>query len=494
MSRHRLLAFNALSMLVANIVSKVIILVGMIFMLQYFDAGLESTYYLITAFALVLCVNFQDGMVSMTIRRIATDYDNGPRNLGTLYLASAFLAVVLGLIAIAAAFLYAGTHFETTGAQGEFILSACALSAAYLVGYGYASAGAGFKAYERLYIEAMLIVFHAVLSAVIYIYGAVHQWPLSRFFILILAVTVIHVIISNIVLFTFVVKPKFHLDIRAALRLFRESLGLGLASLLRTMQDRMHPFFITSLAGHQYVTQWSSPSNLFMHFKFIPLSVRPALFPSLARKAQEPTEDFQTYSMALMKSLYLVAIPLLVLVAIARVQILPLVTSMDPTFERTYAMALEVVPFIAWAVALSFPSQVLRSLFVALKRPGFEFRTVFAGVAVLVSLNLMLLREGTIMGAAYAALAAEVTILGYGLWLLHKVGRGLNVVNLFFLPTLCGIITHLLAEFLYRIHWGLGIACVVLVFPILVLGFRVISPTEWGILREVIHPAKSTGG
>ncbi len=43
MSRHRLLALNALSMLVANIVSKVIILFGMIFLFQYIDAGLEST-------------------------------------------------------------------------------------------------------------------------------------------------------------------------------------------------------------------------------------------------------------------------------------------------------------------------------------------------------------------------------------------------------------------------------------------------------------------
>ncbi len=488
MTRARLLAFNALCMLVANVISKFVLFVGSIFLLQFLDAGLESTYYLVTAFGALIAMNFQDGMVHVTIRKIAIDLDNGPHYLGTCYLASFILALALAVIGVLAAFVYAGTQLSEAGLRNEFILSACALTAAYLVGYGYSVAGAGFKAYEKLSNEAILLVLQSVLSAGVYIYGARHSWTLSMFFIGLLAVGVVHVIVSNIVLVTFVVKPKLHFRVNEAWEVFRESLGLGYATLLRTLQDRMHPFFIDRLAGHGLITQFSSPNNLLIQLKFIPFSIRPALFPTLARKAEEPTRSFQNYATALMKFLYLIALPLMIMLTVARYQVLPLVTSMDPTFKSVYATALRVYPFIAWAVALSFPSQVMRSLFVALKRPEFEFRTVLAGVVVLAILDLVLIPLVGVPGAAYAAVACELTILTYGLVLLHRVGRGLHVVSLFLLPTLCGIITNLVAEYLYGLHWLPGILSAIVVFPVLVLLMRVVAPGEWAIVRELIKP------
>jgi len=490
MTRPRLLAFNALSMLVANIISKMVLFVGMVFLLQYLDAGLESTYYLVTAFAALIAMNFQDGMVSVTIRKVATDLDNGPKYLGNLYFASACLAVCLSFIAIVGAFIYGKFLLESPGLQGEFIKSACILSGAYMVGYWAASAGAGFKAYEKLSLEAALLVLHSILSAGIFIFGAKNSWPLSTFFIGIFLVNAFHMVLSNIVLMTFVVKPVIKPDFKSAWEVFKESLGLGYATLLRTLQDRMHPFFIDNILQHNLITQFSSPNQLLVQMKFIPLSVRPALFPTLARKAEDKSDSFQKYATALMKFLYLVAIPLVILLIIARNPVLKLVTDWDESFEQQYALALQVYPFVAWAIALSFPSQVLRSLFVALKKPEFEFKTVLAGVSTLAVLDLILIWQIGVIGAAYGALICEFIIFSYGLWLLKQVGRGLNVVTLFLLPTLCGIITNWLAEWLYGIHWVFGIGSVIVVFPVLVLAFRVVSTHEWAILREVIRPAR----
>jgi len=491
MTRARLLALNALSLLVANILSKFVLFIGSIFLLQYFDAGLESTYYLVTAFASLITTNFQDGIVSVTIRRVATDLENkegGARYLGTCYLASFLLALILLAIGVIAAFIYARTQLEGSGLQGEFILSACALTATFLVGYGFSAAGAGFKAYEKLWIEAVLLLLQSILNAWVYIYGAGHAWPLSRFFFGLLAINTIHAVVANIFLVLLVTRPKLHFRVGEAWEVFVESLGLGYATLLRTLQDRMHPFFIDCLAGHQLITQFSSSNNLLIQLKFIPLSIRPALFPTLARKAEENTTTFQDYSTALMKFLYLIALPLMIALIVARRFILPLVTVMDERFASLYALALQVYPFIGWAVALSFPSQVLRSLFIALKHPEFEFRTVFAGVVFLAAADLVLIPWIGVLGAAVGAVACELLILTYGLVLLRQVGRGLQVANLFVLPTLCGMITNLLAEYLYGFHWILGILSVIVVFPVLMLVFRVISPDEWAIVRELVKP------
>mgnify|MGYP000331552209 CR=1 FL=1 len=492
MSRTRYLALNALSMLIANIFSKIVLFIGMIFLLQYLDAGEESIYYLVTAFAMVIAVNFQDGMVVMTIRRIATDIQNGPREMGTLYLATSVLALVLAAITFIASFVYAGIQFEGENQRIEFIQSAMALTGAFLVGYGYAVAGAGFKAYEKLWIESILLALQSIFSAGVYWYGATHQWPLPYFFYGLFITTAFHSTISFIVLYLFIVKPKFHSDFRSAYELFAESLQLGFASLLRVLQERIHPFLINipSLAGQSYITQWSSPNNLFAHFKFIPLSIRPAMFPTLARKAELETDEFQVYSLALMKFLYLLALPLLITMSIARHEVLPLITTMEADFSETYAFAIMVAPLVAWSIALSFPSQVLRTLFVALKKPQYEFRTVLAGLCVLVVLDILLLPEYKVMGAGIASISAELTILIYGLWLLNKLGRGIKLSHVFLLPTLCGMITHLSAEFLYRELWIYGILGVIVVFPILLLIFRVISPVEWSILREMFMPSK----
>lgn len=491
MTRARLLAFNAVSMLVANIIAKFVLFIGLIYLLQFLDSGLESVYYLITAFAALVTMNFQDGMISITIRKIATDLDNGAHHLGTCYLASLLLGLVLLLIGIPAVFIYANSTLEGSGLRGEFTLAALAMTGAYLIGYGASTAGAGFKAYEKLSIEAALIVLHALLSAGVYVVGSKMGWPLSKFFIALFIVTFIYVVIVNIVLIAFVVKPRIHCNVSEAWALFRESLGLGYGTLLRTLQDRMHPFFIKSLIGQPLITQFSSPNQLLVQLKFIPLSVRPAIFPTLARKAEDETGAFQNYATALMKFLYLVALPMITLLIVARGDVLPLVTSMDVTFENEYAMALRVYPYVGLAVALSFPSQVLRSLFVALKKPEFEFHTVLTGVIVLAVLDYFLIKNFGILGAGYAAVACELTILIYGFWLLERIGRPLNVLNLFLLPTLCGIITFLLAEHLYGVHWLFGVASVLVVFPVLVLSLRVVSPLEWAIVREVIKPGSS---
>ena len=491
MTRGRLLALNALSMLVANIIAKVILFVGMVFLLQYLSPGLESTYYLITAFGAIVALNFQDGMVSVTIRRIATDLENGATHLGSLYFASMFLAITLGLITIPLSFLYAGSALEGSGLQGEFILSTCFLVLAYLVGYGYSCAGAGFKAYEKLYLEAILVVLQAILNAAVLWYGTVQQWPLSRFFMWLCAANGIHSILAQIILSAFVVSPKFNWSIPEAQGLIRESLRLGYATLLRTIQDRIHPFFIDSFARHELITQVSSSNQLLVQLKFIPLSVRPAIFPTIARKAEMDNDDFQVFSIALMKFLYLVAIPLIILLIIARREILPLVTTVGPNFEIHYAMALAIYPLVGWSVILSFPSQVLRSLFIALKKPKFEFWTVFAGVAVLAFLDIVFIPTVGVIVCGYASIACEVTILIFGLYLLRQAGRALEIMTLFVHSTLCGILVHLIAEYLYGLHWALGLASVLVLFPACVVLFRIISQREWEIIREIVKPGSS---
>ncbi|MCK4721484.1 hypothetical protein KAU08_12525, partial [bacterium] len=128
MTRARLLAFNAVSMLAANIIAKFVLFIGLIYLLQFLDSGLESVYYLITAFAALITMNFQDGMISITIRRIATDLDNGAYHLGTCYLASLLLGLILLLIGIPAVFIYANSTLEGSGLRGEFILAALAMT------------------------------------------------------------------------------------------------------------------------------------------------------------------------------------------------------------------------------------------------------------------------------------------------------------------------------------------------------------------------------
>lgn len=488
MKRARWLAMNALTYLAANILSKLILAVGSFFLMQHLNPEDENIYALVTAITLLVVSNFQDGMVQITIQKIATDKPSGAKYIGVLFLSTLLLTIFIAFLGFLIIFTYGIVQITDAAVRREYMLSSMALIGAYLAGYGYSVAGAGFKGYEKLYLESILAVIQAILNMLIFWYGSIHGWQLHAFFIGLLAANLFHSIISFLVLIRLVAVPHLKgVNITDCKELFRHSLGLGYATFLRTIQDRIHIFLIQSLLGHNVVNQFDRPNALLIQFKFIPASIKPAVFPTLARKAELSTDEFRKYSTALVKFLYLTGIPLMLLLIIAKNEILPLFTQMGPGFKEQYGEALRVYGLIAFAVALSFGSQVLRNIFVAIKKPEWEFQTVVAGVIALTFIDIIAIKLLGIIGAGIGALAGECVIVIFGIWLLMKIGRGINWISVFLLPTVCGIITFLMASVLYAINWLAGLVAVIVIFPVLTLMMRIITKDEWTIIKEMIR-------
>jgi len=423
------IATNSAYLLAANILSKAITFVYMAFIFRYLAPEQEGYYLVAVTWGSIFAINLHSGMVYILIREIAVNKKRTAELLGDGLIISGclFLAMMtLGCIA-AALLVYVKGDPETVGYG--IVAMTLALSIAYVQG----TFGAGFKAHEKLIYDALIMVFHAVFTIVVLWFLCRKPFTLFHIFS---AIAVISLITNALIWWlgsSVIAKPSLRWRRESLRYLIHESFPLGIAEAVRINYLRAGNLVLWIFHKYKIVSSFGIPYQIIEQLKFIPGSIRPAIFPAMCRLASGNRKGFEWTYNFLMRLLVVIALPLGLMLMAASGLILTFYTE-DPTIDAINAMRV-----LSFLIIISFPSLVIRNIFVALGKQKLDTIISSAALVALVILLLALVPTHKVYGAVGAIFVAETFLFAIGIFFVYRLGFRLDFYGTFMKPILCSI-------------------------------------------------------
>ena len=423
------IATNSAYLLAANIFSKAVTLVYMAFILHYLVPELEGYYFMAVTWGSIFAINLHSGMVYILIREMAVDKKRSSELMGDgLIVSGCMFLIVMVIACVAAALLvYVKGEPETVGC------GIVAVTLALSVGYVQGTFGAGFKAHEKLIYDALIMVFHALFTLVVLWLICREPFTLVHIFTAIVLIS----LITNALIWwlgsVVIAKPSLRLRRKSLRYLVKESMPLGIAEAVRINYLRAGNLFLWIFHKYGIVSSFAAPYQLVEQLKFIPGSIRPAIFPAMCRLAAGNRKGFEWTYNFLMRLLVVVALPLGIMLMAGAGLILKAYTD-DPTDEAI--AALRVLSFL---IIVSFPSLVVRNIFVALGKQKLDTIISTAALVVLIILLLVLVPTHKVYGAVGSIFIAEMSLFALGIYYVYRLGFRLDFYGTFMKPILCTI-------------------------------------------------------
>jgi O-antigen/teichoic acid export membrane protein len=203
-------------------------------------------------------------------------------------------------------------------------------------------------------------------------------------------------------------------------QILRASLPLGLAGIAVAFINRIDFLMLERMAGIRDVGLYSAAYKITSLLEAFPLLVMTVAYPVLARLAKENAGELRGFyrRTSLILAAFGVAVGAACTLLAAR--FLPLL------FGARFDGAVPTLQVLVWASVCVFASLTAGNLLIAAGRERISLVVSVAGVAVNISLNLVLIPRYGTMGAAIATVAAFIVIAGSTLLAAEVVLRQLG--------------------------------------------------------------------
>jgi O-antigen/teichoic acid export membrane protein len=423
------IATNSAYLLVANIFSKAVTIVYMALIYRYLNPEQEGYYLMAATWGSIFAMNFHSGMVYILIREIAVAKERTSELLGTGLIISGFLFLIVIVVAcIAAALLVYVKHDPAIVGLGIIVMT-------FALGTGYIQAifGAVFKAHEKLIYDALMMIFHSVLMLVVLWLVCREPYTIEHIFYAIAAVGLVSNTLAWIIGCIAIARPTLRWQRDSIRFVIRESWPLAIAEAIRINYLRGGNLFIWIFHKFKIVSSFGIPYSLIEQLKFIPGSVRPAIFPAMCRLATGNKRGFEWIYNFLMRLLVVIAMPLGLMLMAASGLLLYAYTK-DPTTEMIQALRT-----LSLLIIISFPSLVIRNIFVAVGKQKLDTIISAAALGVLILLMLLLVPTHKVFGAVASVIVAEFFLFAIGIFYVYRLGFRLDFFGTFIKPILCSI-------------------------------------------------------
>jgi O-antigen/teichoic acid export membrane protein len=185
-----------------------------------------------------------------------------------------------------------------------------------------------------------------------------------------------------------------------------------------------------------------------------------------------------------MRLLVIIALPFSLMLMAGCGLILKVFLGPDTSDEAI--LALRILSLI---IAISFPSLVIRNIFIALGRQKLDTLISAAALGMNIVLMIALVPPFGVLGAVVAIFTAEIFLFAIGIFYVYRLGFRLDFVGVFVKPILCSIpliIAMVLTprEGVIGPRLALYLGCIV-VYAILIFIIRSLSRDDIDNLRRV---------
>ncbi|NTV64200.1 MAG: oligosaccharide flippase family protein [Oscillochloris sp.] len=268
------------------------------------------------------------------------------------------------------------------------------------------------------------------------------------------------------------VRPRLALSMALARQLWAVGLPLMISAVLMLVYTRLLIYQLTLLSSARETGLFNAVSGMIRNLQVFTFILSAAVGPTLARMViASPERIGEVYTLAL-RVILLIIVPVAVgASALAR----PITLTL---FGAEYVPAATALALSAWSLAGFSLSFIAQALLAAQVRAGRWARALGAGIAVSATVGAVAIPRAGASGAALAALAADICILGLMIWETRASIRWPNIIatglRVGASAAMMGLAVVLLVDQPLWVSVPLG----AVIYLVLILLTRTISPAE----------------
>ncbi len=386
---------NTAYLTISEIFLKILGFVWIIFLARSLSVELFGRYNLVNSFITIFSFLPDLGIGMIVIREIAKKREKAPNLIGNSLILNGLLALITILIVfLSITFLNFSSSIRILVGISAFTLFISTLRS---VGIFY------FDGMEKMKYSAILNSLNSIFLIGSAFLGFVLGYQLQGIFVGMFMGTLVSLFIT----WSFVKKfitPKLSFDSSMIKHLFIEGLPLGIASFAALVYSRIDSLILAKFLGEYSVGIYSSATPLiFALIQLLNVPFVVSVYPALTRLS---IEDRSRFLLAFRKSFYVIilwSLPVSIFISVFA-QIVPLI------FGQRYQEAVPILRILIFYVPFACLSALLYKGLIIIHKQSYYLFISIIGALISIVLNMILIPQFGIIGAAIAAVTTQVIL------------------------------------------------------------------------------------
>jgi O-antigen/teichoic acid export membrane protein len=416
------------------------------------------------------------GMNTWLTREVARAPEAAGRGLGNALAARALLWLGLLLTALAMIGPLAGPLAVTPDVGLALLLLVLAMAPSGLA----AALSALFYGRERMEAPAAVAVVTTVLKVSLGLLALALGYGFVGLAAVALGVNLITLAVLALLYGAFVGWPRLAFAPRASLALARDASPFMMNDLLASLFFRLDSLLLRPLAGNAALGWYSAAYRVPDGLNLIPANFTLALFPLLARRAQDDRAALVRVYRRALKVLLVLGLPLSMGIALLAEPLVYLFAG--PRYVPESVWTLQV---LIWFLPFSFVNGVTQYVLIAVDRQ--RFLTVAFAVATAFNLaaNLLLIPRWGYLGAALVTVLSEVVLLGPFWWAVTRSLPPVGLLAVAWRPALAALGMAVVVMPLAAWSWPLSIPIGAAFYLAILLLLRTFDADDRALLQRL---------
>ena len=367
---------------------------------RYLGREMFGRYAFVQSYTFVLSTLAMGGTSSILIREAAKDRDRAGHYLGT--------ALQIQFVFALVAFL-AGTLILPLFNSDELTTRAVYVASLAVIIQAFANLHACiFTAFERTRFWALTTMIEGGLYLGLVAWVIISGGAFLTIFWMRVVSFSVKLLLNVTIVRQHFTRIIWRLDVAAARHFARESFPLIFSDTFRTLDRQLDTFLLKLWSTVAQIGVFSAVYRLIDRLVILPDSIMAGFLPALSQLFASDRERLQVLYGRVFKFFLLFALPI---AAIGTLLARPLVVFF---FTEEYLESVPVLRILVWIVLCMFPNYLFKYVLIAIGRQRYETVSRFISVSMHLVLGWLLIPRWGALGAAAAALAAQVVLFVVG--------------------------------------------------------------------------------
>lgn len=472
MNNVRRIAKNALALTIADIVSKLLSFLLIIYIARYLgDVGFGK-YSFAFAFSNFFLIFADIGLNYLVVRDVARDKTKAQKYLGNVLIIKTILAILVLMVMVLVVNLI---QYPPDTSRAVYIVSF-----SLIIGSISSSIHSIFNAYEKMEYPAIISTVEKIIFVGTAVPILIFGYGLIPLLLMYMFASIANLFISGFIVCKKFTAPKFDIDYILWKYLIKTALPFLLTFVFASIYFYIDTIMLSFMKGDAVVGWYNAAYNLLSALIPILALLMNTMFPVFSRLFQSSANDLNMAFSTSVRYLFIFTLPIVVGTTLISENIIYFL------YGEVFVESILTLQILIWALLFISISIVLYTLLNSTNRQMLVTKATAFGALINVSLNLLLIPKMSLIGAAIATLITEAFLFAVYFYLVSKFQPIASIHRIIFKPIVAVSVMAVSIQFINEMNIFLIVIIAAFIYIGVLIGIKGFTKSDVDMLRQIV--------